>query len=493
MSSSSSVGDLFAGSIAYADNRLYVGARQADGNKGQVHVFLKNSSSWNEIEIIPSPHPSGGGLFSYWIDACADLLVVGARDLDSAFLFRWNETTLSHVAAGSLTPNNPPSGSFGTRTVFSDDCNSIVLCAPQDVGTGSGFLFVRNMSTFLFEETQKLLPPGGGAGDEFCTDAAFVANDTWLVVAAKNVGVLYAYRRNGSSFVFEEQVSDARFQRLVNLDAHGSVLVAGAPGFDDDGLVVVITVTANGLNITSELRGDGLDTTNGFGTALTITESVAAIGAEHDDPGGAVYFFDRRSQNWSDVAKVTATSSGDLVGGNFAFEDATTFFATAIGADGGLGAVYYFGLACDGSDTDLCPDGLLLDNVCTDSSIANMDVCDELDNDCDPATPDGADDPRMTQLCDGPTCNNFTCVGGLPICDNSVNYCPATPSPTPVLNGTVFDERCAVEETKINLPLILAVGSLFALSIGLFIASCVVGGENPRHFSVLIVGVGIAE
>lgn len=162
-SSSSSVGDLFAGSIAYADNRLYVGARQADGNKGQVHVFLKNSSSWNEIEIIPSPHPSGGGLFSYWIDACADLLVVGARDLDSAFLFRWNETTLSHVAAGSLTPNNPPSGSFGTRTVFSDDCNSIVLCAPQDVGTGSGFLFVRNMSTFLFEETQKLLPPGGGA------------------------------------------------------------------------------------------------------------------------------------------------------------------------------------------------------------------------------------------------------------------------------------------------------------------------------------------
>lgn len=78
------------------------------------------------------------------------------------------------------------------------------------------------------------------------------------------------------------------------------------------------------------------------------------------------------------------------------------------------------GRGCDGRDQDLCPEGTWvcsadkLSLVCDDTTGDSLDVCNGVDDDCDPRTPDGSQDPLLGQPCDGPdadTCNEGVYVG----------------------------------------------------------------------------------
>ena len=75
---------------------------------------------------------------------------------------------------------------------------------------------------------------------------------------------------------------------------------------------------------------------------------------------------------------------------------------------------------CDGPDTDLCEEGLLLCSVgvlvCTDTSGNNLDVCNALDDDCNPATPDGAHDTGVGLACDGADTD---------LCQEGATFCSA--------------------------------------------------------------------
>ncbi|MBI5787620.1 MAG: thrombospondin type 3 repeat-containing protein [Candidatus Schekmanbacteria bacterium] len=86
---------------------------------------------------------------------------------------------------------------------------------------------------------------------------------------------------------------------------------------------------------------------------------------------------------------------------------------------------------CDGVDTDLCNEGVsqCLNGVqtCTDTTGNNPEVCDGLDNDCNPATPDGAAEPWMGNACDGADADlceegAYECINGVQACsDNSAD------------------------------------------------------------------------
>ncbi|HSN89925.1 MAG TPA: putative metal-binding motif-containing protein [Anaeromyxobacteraceae bacterium] len=61
------------------------------------------------------------------------------------------------------------------------------------------------------------------------------------------------------------------------------------------------------------------------------------------------------------------------------------------------------GAACDGADADLCSGGSIAcvagQLVCDDVAGNAADVCDGADNDCNPSTPDGSGDPRVGADC----------------------------------------------------------------------------------------------
>jgi hypothetical protein len=86
------------------------------------------------------------------------------------------------------------------------------------------------------------------------------------------------------------------------------------------------------------------------------------------------------------------------------------------------------GAPCDGPDSDLCAEGMVacLEGglVCGDGTGNTLDLCNGADDDCDPASADGAEDPLMGMACDGAdldSCHEgvLTCAGGAPACSDA--------------------------------------------------------------------------
>jgi len=80
---------------------------------------------------------------------------------------------------------------------------------------------------------------------------------------------------------------------------------------------------------------------------------------------------------------------------------------------------------CDGTDSDLCTEGvfdcLSGTQVCEDTTGNTPDLCDDTDDDCNPATPDGSDETWLGSPCDGTDSDlcdegTFACAGGLQTC-----------------------------------------------------------------------------
>ena len=90
----------------------------------------------------------------------------------------------------------------------------------------------------------------------------------------------------------------------------------------------------------------------------------------------------------------------------------------------------WVGTPCDGPDIDLCPEGqfycLSGQHICTDDDDEDLEVCDGLDNDCNPDTVDGAHDGWVGISCDGPDADQckegiFSCIEGSQACDDATD------------------------------------------------------------------------
>ncbi len=85
----------------------------------------------------------------------------------------------------------------------------------------------------------------------------------------------------------------------------------------------------------------------------------------------------------------------------------------------------WYGVACDGSDTDLCEEGrddcVSGARTCTDDTGDLVDVCDGTDNDCDSTTADGSAETWYGTACDG--ADSDLCEEGTYVCVSSTQTC----------------------------------------------------------------------
>ncbi|MCP4569486.1 MAG: SUMF1/EgtB/PvdO family nonheme iron enzyme, partial [FCB group bacterium] len=193
----------------------------------------------------------------------------------------------------------------------------------------------------------------------------------------------------------------------------------------------------------SDTTGDSLDLCDGVdndcnsATADGSIESWYGVECDGDDSDACkegVYTCTAGSQACSD----TTADSLDVCDGL----DNDCNSSTADGSGGSLA-----GASCDGPDTDLCQEGtyVCVSGVesCNDASANNLDLCDSLDNDCNDETADGSAESWYATACDGTdsdlceegiyyctsglqACSDFT-DGNSEICDGQDNDCnPAT-------------------------------------------------------------------
>lgn len=86
------------------------------------------------------------------------------------------------------------------------------------------------------------------------------------------------------------------------------------------------------------------------------------------------------------------------------------------------------GAACDGPDPDFCQEGIMTCSAgmlsCSDVTGDNLDICDGIDNDCDPSSFDGSEDPQNGMPCDGADSDlclegTLSCSGGTMVCSDA--------------------------------------------------------------------------
>ena len=83
------------------------------------------------------------------------------------------------------------------------------------------------------------------------------------------------------------------------------------------------------------------------------------------------------------------------------------------------------GSACDGPDDDRCAGGTTEcvegELICTEGPEGTPELCDGIDNDCDPSTPDGSQDDRVGEACDGDDAD--ACLEGENVCRGGELVC----------------------------------------------------------------------
>ena len=129
-----------------------------------------------------------------------------------------------------------------------------------------------------------------------------------------------------------------------------------------------------------------------------------------------------------------------------------------------------FGTACDNpDDDDLCTDGTVVcyagELLCSDDSGTIPDLCNGEDDDCNPDTPDGADEPTLGDECDGADLG--ICPEGEVFCDTDGLGCSDTTGDDLELCGG-GDDDCdgEVDEDWVCLPRGEACVSPFDLGVG---------------------------
>lgn len=379
----------------------------------------------------------------------------------------------------------------GDSIVFHGDL--MVVGAPCSLHQGSlatplctvGQIFTYNCSGAICEEIDVT-----GGGRTFGETIRFARNGTMLLVGYFiNSGAVRVYNWNGAGWDNTETVSSPtpgmnyNFGRYFAvhfpylyvaesypLDKHIEYFEADVDTLlwshtSDGGTlsnIVQLETTPSGVlfyrNGNSIGPGGISDSSSpNYGTSFAVSNQYLAV-ASWDEvfiytfttPYDAqlVYTFDAKSVlGTTGPTQLAMTESYLAVGVSQenSAEGAVYIYSLNCGGDDRIGN------ACDGSDSDLCKDGVFLcENgtvYCNDTGPGLIDVCNGLNDDCNNSTADGSDDSLLNATCTGN--GHFLCTNGSLLCFNATTIAPSTTVPT-----TTFEPSTSTYEppTSTYLP-----------------------------------------
>ena len=374
----------FGRSVDIENDLMVIGAPSSVGSgsigNGSVHIYERNFNGYwmfkKKLTVSITDVPNGG--FGYSVAISGDAIAVGAHPTGAAFVFHKNHGGNNNwgLAKRIVAPDIQPSDQFAISVDIAGDVIVVGSQNDDDQGnnSGSAYIFQRNQGgSDQWGMIKKIIASDGAASD-------FFGN---YVAASQNVILIGAHLNDGNAidsgaaYIFERDSGGidqwGEVKKLIasdgvqgdlfglSVDISGDSLVVGANQADssaiDSGSAYVFSRDEGGLNNWGQVQKliafDG-ETSDFFGTAVSIGDDIVVIGSWGDDykgisDAGSAYVFSRDEgglNNWGQVQKVIAIdgNTGNRFGRSVANMGHTILAGAPLGQHsiGTSGSVYVF-------------------------------------------------------------------------------------------------------------------------------------------------------
>jgi hypothetical protein len=467
VASDASPNGFVGGAVALSGTTAVVGGGTS-GTSESAYVFVRNANGdWVEQQKLTASDGVTGDRFGVSVAVSGDTIVVGADnvdDPDGGCTGPCSNTGAAYVfvrdAFGVWTEEQKLTASdsfsldtFGGAVAASGDTIVVGSSRDGDNGTSSGSAYVFERTSGVWVEQQKITASDGAAGDFF--GGAVTLEGTTAIIGA--IGDDDNGSSSGSAYVFVESGGGlwVQHQKLTagsagtllgsSVSLAGNTAIIGAPGYlSSGGAAFVFAKTGTSWAQQQILQASDGVALDRLGSSVSVSGTVALVGAPNKNGGGAAYVYLLSGSSWFQFDKLSASDAmaSDLFGGAVAVSG----YLGIVGARGdddvllgpNVGSVYVFEADSDEDgivdSQDNCPnvanplqedsDADSTGNACEpdtdgDGLIDDLDNCPALAN----AGQSNFDGDLQGDVCDICPADELNDVDGDGWCGN-VDNCP---------------------------------------------------------------------
>jgi len=357
--------DFFGQSVSLDGDTALIGAYFDDGGQGSAYVYTNTGTTWTQQAKLVASDGEAGDWFGYSVSLQGDTALIGAYMDDdtaehcgSAYVFVRSDTTWTQQSK-LLAADGAYLDAFGAGVSLSEDTALIGTPGDDDNGLNSGSAYVFTRSGTIWTQQAKLLASDGATEDTLGWSVS-ADGDTALIGAGADddngadSGSAYVFTRTGITWTQQQKLlaSDGAagdyFSSSLALDTDMALI--GASSDDDNGnwSGSAYTFLRVGTTWTQQQKLQPSDNAEGdsFGSAVSLDDTTALIGAFNDDYTGSAYVFVYAGSTWTQQAKLVSSDGaiGDWFGNSVAVNEDTALVGAPSDDDNGWesGSSYMF-------------------------------------------------------------------------------------------------------------------------------------------------------
>ncbi|CAJ1350235.1 unnamed protein product, partial [Effrenium voratum] len=331
-----SYADSFGRSVSISGDTVAVGA-PGDNDRGEfsgaAYVFFRKADTFTEQAKLTADDGFKESYFGNDVSISGDVILVGAyrdslngkKDSGSAYIFRRELDVWDQEA--KLTPEDVAEGQqFGFRVDLFGS-RALILSGKAKNTSATAYLFERGKKKQWVLRAKLAAPKELKNTSDFGSSLSQNA-DTIMIGAEEDgpeghrSGAIYVYSRNGSNWsqpeklVADDSAPGDHFGCSVSIS--GNLSLVGAYGHSSkgkgSGAAYIFRKEGKRWVLQQKLIPEDSDANDGFGKSVSISGSLAAVGAfgdEHSgvDQSGSGYIFVQQGQKWVQQSKVSPSKA----------------------------------------------------------------------------------------------------------------------------------------------------------------------------------------